>query len=73
MDKPSVHIFSLGNITPSAEMAVKPNPDPEPGWDIPVKVINELIETNPAAANAVINEVAKLHQLSRVDVIKRLP
>jgi len=53
-------------------MAVKPNPDPEPGWGIAVKVINELIETNPAAANAVINEVAKLQNVNKVDVIKRL-
>jgi hypothetical protein len=55
-----------------SEIAVKPNPDPEPGWGIAVKVINELLEANPAAANAVINEVAKLQNVSKVDVIKRL-
>ena len=51
-----------------------PKPDPDPRFDdLRVNVLlQQLVQTNPAVANAVINEVANLAQISRLDVLKQL-
>lgn len=51
-----------------------PKPDPGPRFDdLRVNVLlQQLIEKNPAVANAVIDEVAKLAQITRLDVLKKL-
>jgi hypothetical protein len=51
-----------------------PKPDPDPRFDdLRINVLlQRLVEKNPALANAVIDEVANLAQISRLDVLKRL-
>jgi hypothetical protein len=46
-------------------------PDPQ-FWVDTVTLLNELITSNPAVANVVINEVARLGNIGKVDVLKRL-
>ncbi len=50
-----------------------PQRNPEPDWGIStINLINELVQSNPAAANAAINEVARLGNISKLEVIKKL-
>lgn len=50
-----------------------PHRDPGPKWEIHVvELIDELMQSNPAAASVVISEVARLGNVSRLEVIKRL-
>jgi hypothetical protein len=53
---------------------VIPKPDPGPRFDdLRVDVLlQQLVERNPAVANAVIDEVARLTRITRLDVLKRL-
>jgi hypothetical protein len=47
------------------------DPGPQFGVDT-ITLINELVATNPAAANAVINEVARLGNISKLEILKKL-
>jgi hypothetical protein len=51
-----------------------PKPDPGPKFeDLRVNVLlQQLVQKSPAVANAVIDEVANLTQISRLDVLKKL-
>ena len=46
-------------------------PGPEFGVDT-VTLVNELVASNPAVANVVINEIARLGNIGKLDVLKRL-
>jgi hypothetical protein len=48
-----------------------PGPGPEFGVDT-VTLVNELVASNPAVANVVINEIARLGNIGKLDVLKRL-
>jgi hypothetical protein len=49
-----------------------PEPEPDP-FDLRLRdVLNGLIQTNPAAANAVIEELSRLANVQKIDVLKRL-
>ena len=47
------------------------DPGPRFGVDT-VTLINELVATNPAVANVVINELARLGNISKLEIIKKL-
>jgi len=47
------------------------DPGPKFGVDV-INVIDALMVSNPAAANAVINEVARLGNIGKTEVIKQL-
>jgi hypothetical protein len=51
-----------------------PKPEPDPRFDdLRINVLlKQLVDKNPAVANAVIDEVANLAQITRLDVLKRL-
>ena len=56
-----------------SEAPVPHRVDPGPRFGVDaIDVINALVLSNPAAAVAVINEVARLGNVGRLDVIKRL-
>lgn len=59
--------FSLSNM----EIPHGVDPGPRFGVDT-IDLINALVLSNPVAANAAINEVAKLRNIGRLDVIKHL-
>jgi hypothetical protein len=48
-----------------------PGPGPEFGVDT-VTLVNALVASNPAVANVVINEIARLGSIGKLDVLKRL-
>lgn len=52
----------------------RPKPEPDPFVILPEleQVIRGLIETNPAAANAVIDQVSRMTNLRKVDILRRL-
>ncbi len=50
-----------------------PQRGPQPGWEVDTgELLNEMVRTNPALANIMINEVARIGNISKLDVIKRL-
>ena len=49
----------------------RPDPGPEFGVNV-VRLIDELMLVNPTAANAVINEVARLGNVGKLEIIKKL-
>ena len=55
----------------SRKLPHRVDPGPQFGVDV-INVIDALMVSNPAAANAVINEVAKLGNVGKIEVIKRL-
>jgi hypothetical protein len=59
------------SISQSPVQTGGPGPGPEFGVDT-VTLVNALVASNPAVANAVINEIARLGNVGKLDVLKRL-
>lgn len=68
-------IKSIGRRTIPIPVPTPPSPEPGPDWQILPSieaVIRNLVNTNPAVANTVIDEVSRMANINKIDVIKRL-